>query len=87
MADGDYEHRDRRIAELRRISATLQKLRASHTMQNTSSIPQSTIDEWTKLVSFETIGSDPMHLRDTVACAMWLKDFLEKLGFTGELLA
>ena len=42
--------------------------------------------EYFELLKFPTIGADPMHLRDCVQCAMWLKKWLEKIGADGELL-
>ncbi len=41
--------------------------------------------EYFELLKFESIGADPLKLRDCVSCAMWLKAWLEKLGFKGEL--
>lgn len=41
--------------------------------------------EYFELLRFPTVGADPMHLRDCVQCAMWLKSWLAKLGFAGEL--
>ncbi|MBR1871194.1 MAG: M20/M25/M40 family metallo-hydrolase, partial [Kiritimatiellae bacterium] len=52
-----------------------------------TAIEDGIIEEYAKLVAFESVGADPMHLRDTVQCAIWLKDWLAKLGFAGELLA
>ncbi len=46
----------------------------------------STRDEYFELLRFQTIGADPMHLRDCVQCAMWLRQWLAPLGFTGELI-
>ena len=43
-------------------------------------------NEYFELLRFPTIGADPMHLRDCVQCAMWLKSWLGRLGFTGELM-
>ena len=43
-------------------------------------------NEYFELLKFQTIGADPMHLRDCVQCAMWLKAWLAKLGFAGELM-
>ena len=42
--------------------------------------------EYFELLKFPTIGADPMHLRDCVQCAMWLKKWLEKIGADVELL-
>ena len=41
--------------------------------------------EYYELLKFESVGADPAHLRDCVDCAMWLKRWLEALGFKGEL--
>ena len=42
--------------------------------------------EYFELLKFPTIGADPMHLRDCVQCAMWLKRWLEKIGADVKLL-
>ena len=42
--------------------------------------------EYFELLKFPTVGADPMHLRDCVQCAMWLKSWLARLGFAGELM-
>ena len=42
--------------------------------------------EYFELLKFPTVGADPMHLHDCVQCAMWLKAWLAKLGFAGELM-
>ena len=42
--------------------------------------------EFFELLKFPTIGADPMHLRDCVQCAMWLKKWLEGIGADAELL-
>ena len=42
--------------------------------------------EYFELLKFPTIGADPMHLRDCVQCAMWLKRWLEKIEADVELL-
>ena len=42
--------------------------------------------EYFDLLRFPTIGADPLHLRDCVQCALWLKNWLSKLGFSGELM-
>lgn len=41
--------------------------------------------EYYELLSFESVGADPMKLKACVDCAMWLKRWLEALGFKGEL--
>lgn len=43
-------------------------------------------DEYFALLRFPTVGADPMHLRDCVQCAMWLKGWLEEIGADVELL-
>ena len=42
--------------------------------------------EYFELLKFESIGADPAHLRDCVQCSSWLRKWLQKLGFTAELL-
>ena len=37
-------------------------------------------DEYFELLRFQTVGADPLHLRDCVQCAMWLKGWLEGIG-------
>lgn len=44
-------------------------------------------NEYFELLRFESVGADPAKLRDCVSCAMWLKKWLEGLGFTGELMS
>lgn len=43
-------------------------------------------EEYYELLRFASVGSDPQHLKDCTACALWLKNWLERLGFKGELL-
>lgn len=43
-------------------------------------------NEWYELLRFESVGADPAKLRDCVQCALWLRAWLGKIGFTGELL-
>jgi acetylornithine deacetylase/succinyl-diaminopimelate desuccinylase-like protein len=38
------------------------------------------------LLRYPTIGADPARVGECVDCAMWIKDFLEKLGFIAELV-
>ncbi|MBP5285894.1 MAG: M20/M25/M40 family metallo-hydrolase [Kiritimatiellae bacterium] len=38
--------------------------------------------EYFELLAFESVGADRSKLRETLACAMWLKAWLEKLGFS-----
>ena len=47
---------------------------------------ESVQNEYLELLRFPSIGADPLHLRDCVQCAMWLKAWLARLGFTGELM-
>ena len=42
--------------------------------------------EYFELLRFETVGGDPAKLRDCVDCASWLRRWLGKLGFEGEML-
>ena len=42
--------------------------------------------EYFELLKFESVGTDPAKLRDSAQCALWLKKWLEGIGFTGELL-
>ena len=42
--------------------------------------------EYFELLKFESVGGDPAKLRDCTSCAMWLKAWLGKLGFSAELL-
>jgi uncharacterized HAD superfamily protein len=41
-----------------------------------SVIKEETLKEYFELLKFPTVGADPMHLRDCVNCAMWLKNWL-----------
>ena len=55
--------------------------------ENSSERPSSSESaEYFELLKFPTIGADPMHLRDCVQCAMWLKRWLEKIGADVKLL-
>ena len=42
--------------------------------------------EYFELLKIQTVGADPMHLRDCVQCAMWLKKWLEGIGADVQLL-
>lgn len=42
--------------------------------------------EYFELLRFPSVGADPLKLRDCVDCAMWIKGWLEKIGFKGELM-
>ena len=41
--------------------------------------------DYFELLRFPSIGADKLHLRDCVNCAMWLKKWLEKIGFSASL--
>ncbi len=43
-------------------------------------------NEFFELLRFESVGADPLKLRDCVACATWLKKWVEQIGFDGKLL-
>ena len=47
---------------------------------------ESVKNEYFELLKFETVGGDPAKLRDCVDCASWLRRWLGKLGFEGEML-
>ena len=47
---------------------------------------ESVKNEYFELLKFETVGGDPAKLRDCVDCASWLRRWLGKLGFDGEML-
>ncbi len=42
--------------------------------------------EYFELLRFESVGADPSKLRACADCALWLKNWLEKLGFEGRLV-
>lgn len=42
--------------------------------------------DYYELLRFQTIGADPDHTGDCVACAEWIQVFLTKLGFVAELI-
>ncbi len=43
-------------------------------------------NDYFELLKFETVGADPMKLRDCLDCAMWIKQWLAPMGFTSELM-
>lgn len=45
-----------------------------------------TLADYFTLLRFPSIGGDPAHLSDCVACADWICAFLRPLGFTAELV-
>ena len=47
---------------------------------------ESVKNEYFELLKYETVGGDPAKLRDCVDCASWLRRWLGKLGFEGEML-
>ncbi len=44
------------------------------------------LNDYYTLLKFPTIGADPAHVKDCDACAAWIVAFLEKLGFTAEIV-
>lgn len=42
--------------------------------------------EYFDLLRFESVGADPAKLKECVSCALWLKKWLDAIGFEGELL-
>ncbi|MCQ2388434.1 MAG: M20/M25/M40 family metallo-hydrolase [Kiritimatiellae bacterium] len=46
----------------------------------------SDLSEYFELLRFETVGAEPMRLRDCVQCATWLKKWLEKTGAEARLV-
>ena len=42
---------------------------------------ESVRNEYFELLRFRSVGADPLHLRDCVQCAIWLKAWLARLGF------
>lgn len=48
-------------------------------------IEDAVLREYFSLLRFESVGADPEKLRDCVSCAMWLKQWLEGIGFAGSL--
>lgn len=55
-------------------------------MSTPSSIPASILDEYFELLRFETVGADPVKLRDCLCCATWIQKWLTPLGFKAELM-
>ncbi len=45
------------------------------------------VREWKELIAIESVGADPMKLKECVQCALWIKDWLAPLGFKSELIA
>ena len=55
--------------------------------ENSSERPSSQESaEYFELLRFQTVGADPLHLKDCVQCAMWLKKWLEGIGADVKLL-
>ena len=46
---------------------------------------ESVLNEYREFVRFPSVGADPAHLKDTVDCATWLKNWFEKLDFSVDL--
>ena len=55
-------------------------------MQTTDYFTDEIKREYFELLKFETVGADPMKLRECVNCAMWIKKWLASMGFSGELM-
>lgn len=49
-------------------------------------IPQDILNEYFELLKFETVGADPVKLRDCLCCATWIQKWLSPLGFKTELM-
>ena len=49
-------------------------------------IPQTILDEYFELLKFETVGADPVRLRDCLVCATWIQKWLAPMGFKAELM-
>ena len=47
---------------------------------------QEVLEDYYTLLKFPTIGADPAHTGDCLSCAQWIVAFLEKLGFTAEIV-
>ncbi|MBR1921856.1 MAG: M20/M25/M40 family metallo-hydrolase, partial [Kiritimatiellae bacterium] len=47
---------------------------------------EKTLAEYFELLRFESVGADPAHLHDCVACASWFRRWLARLGFSVELV-
>jgi len=43
------------------------------------------LEEWQALLRFPSIGTDPAHAADVRACASWLRDRIERMGFQARL--
>lgn len=44
------------------------------------------LNDYFELLGFETVGADPMRLRDCVNCATWIRRWLKPLGFSASLM-
>lgn len=44
------------------------------------------LKDYFELLKFETVGADPLKLRDCLSCAIWIKKWLDPLGFKSELM-
>lgn len=49
-------------------------------------VPPAVLDDYFALLRFETVGADPVKLRDCLCCATWLQKWLAPFGFRSELL-
>lgn len=49
-------------------------------------IPQDILNEYFELLKFETVGADPVKLRDCLVCATWIQKWLAPMGFKAQLM-
>lgn len=49
-------------------------------------IQQEILQEYFELLKFETVGTDPVKLRDCLCCATWLQKWLQPMGFKAQLM-
>ena len=52
----------------------------------TTALPPALLNDYFDLLRFETVGADPVKLRDCLCCATWLQKWLAPQGFRAELL-
>ena len=51
-----------------------------------TTLPDDILRDYFALLRFETVGADPLKLRDCLCCATWIQKWLAPLGFKTELL-
>ncbi len=49
-------------------------------------IPQEILNEYFELLRFETVGTNPVKLRDCLCCATWIQKWLRTMDFKVELM-